>query len=57
MSAGGSRIRVVVADDHVPTRKRIRDALEADGCEICGEAGTAADAAELDQLLAGLAAS
>ena len=47
MSAGGSRIRVVVADDHVPTRKRIRDALEADGCEICGEAGTAADAAEL----------
>lgn len=47
MTAGGGRIRVVVADDHVPTRKRIRAALEAGGCEVCGEAATSAESIEL----------
>jgi DNA-binding NarL/FixJ family response regulator len=47
MTAGDSRIRVVVADDHVPTRRRIRDALETGGCEVCGEAATAAESVEL----------
>lgn len=47
MTADERRIRVVIADDHVPTRKRIRTALEAGGCEVCGEAATAAESIEL----------
>lgn len=44
---GNSAIRVVVADDHVPTRDDIRAALEDDGgFEICGEAGDAPGAIE-----------
>jgi DNA-binding NarL/FixJ family response regulator len=40
-------IRVVIADDHVPTRDDIRAALEDDGrFEICGEAGDAPGAIE-----------
>jgi DNA-binding NarL/FixJ family response regulator len=46
MTVGGDRIRVVVADDHVPTRKRIREALESGGCEVCAEASTAAEVIE-----------
>ena len=37
-------IRVVIADDHVRMRARIRAALEADGCVVCAEAGGADDA-------------
>jgi DNA-binding NarL/FixJ family response regulator len=41
-------IRVLVADDHVPTRVEIRTALEADGrFAICGEVSDAAAAVEL----------
>ena len=40
-------IRVVLADDHVPMRALLRRALEADGCEVCGEAGDAEHAIQL----------
>lgn len=36
--------RVLIADDHVPTRAGVRRALEHDGIEVCAEAATAADA-------------
>lgn len=36
-----------MADDHVPLRVRIREALEAGGCDVVGEGGTAAAAIEL----------
>lgn len=38
----GRRLRIVIADDHVPTRVSIRQALERADFEICGEAATAA---------------
>jgi DNA-binding NarL/FixJ family response regulator len=41
------RVRIVMADDHVPVRSMIREALEAGGCEVCGEGGTAQQAVEL----------
>ncbi|RNE66734.1 response regulator [Cryobacterium tepidiphilum] len=44
---GESRIRVVLADDHAHVRAQIRAALEAGGCEICGEGASAADAVQL----------
>lgn len=34
-------LRVVIADDHAPTRQTIREALEADGCIVVAEAATA----------------
>ena len=34
-------IRVLVADDHVPTRAGVRAVLEEDGFELCAEAGDA----------------
>lgn len=37
-------LRVLIADDHVPTRFGIRLALEAAGIEVCGEAADAAGA-------------
>jgi DNA-binding NarL/FixJ family response regulator len=40
------RARVLVADDHPPTRAGVRAALEAD-FEICGEAASAGEAVEL----------
>lgn len=40
-------IRVVIADDHPPTRSRIRQALEEGGCVVVGEAGTADEAVAL----------
>ena len=47
MTENGQPIRVVIADDHVPTREDIRLALEEDGrFEVCGEAGDAAGAVE-----------
>jgi DNA-binding NarL/FixJ family response regulator len=36
MSGG---VRVVIADDHAPLRAGIRRSLEADGFDVCGEAG------------------
>jgi DNA-binding NarL/FixJ family response regulator len=37
-------LRVLIADDHAPTRAGVRLALEAGGCEVCAEAATADDA-------------
>ena len=34
-------LRVVIADDHEPTREAVREALEAGGCVVLAEAGTA----------------
>jgi DNA-binding NarL/FixJ family response regulator len=38
--------RVLIADDHAPTRAGVRMALERDGIEICAEAINATDAVE-----------
>lgn len=40
-------MRIVLADDHTRMRARIRSALEADGCQVCGEAANAPDAVQL----------
>jgi DNA-binding NarL/FixJ family response regulator len=40
-------IRLVLADDHAPTRTRVRQALEADGCEVCGAGASASEAVAL----------
>ena len=37
-------LRVVMADDHARIRGRVREALEAGGCEVVGEGATADDA-------------
>jgi DNA-binding NarL/FixJ family response regulator len=42
-----SGIRVVIADDHAPTRGIIRAALEEGGCDICGEAANALEAVRM----------
>lgn len=42
-----SPVRVVMADDHARMRARIRDALEAGGCVVCGEGATADEAVAL----------
>ena len=39
MSDGG--LRIVIADDHPPTRSGVRDALEQQGCVVLAEAATA----------------
>jgi RNA polymerase sigma factor (sigma-70 family) len=39
-------IRVLVADDHIPTRTGVRLALEGHGFEVCAEAGGALEAIE-----------
>jgi DNA-binding NarL/FixJ family response regulator len=44
--AGGA-IRIVLADDHARVRSQVREALEADGCEVCGEGATAQEAIDL----------
>jgi DNA-binding NarL/FixJ family response regulator len=41
------KVRVVMADDHTRLRARVRAALEADGCLVCGEGATADDAIAL----------
>jgi two-component system, NarL family, nitrate/nitrite response regulator NarL len=33
-------LRVVIADDHAPTRELVREALEAHGCVVLAEAGS-----------------
>jgi DNA-binding NarL/FixJ family response regulator len=40
-------VRVVMADDHARMRTRIRDALEAGGCVVCGEGASADEAVAL----------
>ena len=40
------RVRIVIADDHAPTRAGIRAVLEEDGFEVCGEAANADAAVE-----------
>lgn len=40
-------IRVLLADDHAPTRDSVRRALEDGGCKVIAEAATAAEAVEL----------
>lgn len=42
-------IRIVLADDHARIRGRIREALEAGGCVVAGEAATGEDAVRLAQ--------
>lgn len=37
-------LRVVIADDHAPTRETVREALEAGGCLVLAEAGSASGA-------------
>ena len=37
-------LRVVVADDHAPTREMVREALESGGCDVVAEAGSASAA-------------
>ena len=37
-------LRVLLADDHPPTRAGVRMALERDGWEVCAEVGNAGDA-------------
>lgn len=37
-------LRVLVADDHLPTRAGVRAALEADGCEVVADVGDGAKA-------------
>jgi DNA-binding NarL/FixJ family response regulator len=39
-------LRIVVADDHPPTRVGVRTVLEADGFEVCAEADDAPSAVE-----------
>lgn len=41
------KARVVLADDHPQMRARVREALEAGGFDICGEAANAGKAVEL----------
>lgn len=41
------RLRVVMADDHARIRAKVRQALEADGWEVCGEGATAEEAIQL----------
>lgn len=47
MVSGQQRVRVVMADDHAPLRGLIRQALEGDDFEVCGEAASADGAIEL----------
>ncbi len=42
----GAVLRVVVADDHAPTRLGVRLTLEEAGMQVCAEAATASDAVE-----------
>jgi two-component system nitrate/nitrite response regulator NarL len=37
-------VRVLIADDHAPTRAGVRMVLERAGCEVCAEAATAEEA-------------
>ncbi len=47
MSEAPERLRVVVADDHAPTRIGVRVSLEVEGFDVVGEASNARTAIEL----------
>jgi DNA-binding NarL/FixJ family response regulator len=42
-----NRLRVLIADDHAPTRDDVRRALERGGLEVCAEAADAARAVQM----------
>jgi DNA-binding NarL/FixJ family response regulator len=42
-----ARVKVLIADDHVPTRAGVRMALESGGLEVVAEAGNAEEAVRL----------
>ncbi len=44
---GEANKRVVLADDHPPTRARIRDTLQNNGFDVCGEAASGTQAVQL----------
>jgi two-component system, NarL family, nitrate/nitrite response regulator NarL len=44
LPASVTRLRVLIADDHPPTRDDVRRALERAGLEVCAEAANAAEA-------------
>jgi DNA-binding NarL/FixJ family response regulator len=46
-ACGGTRYRIVIADDHALVRLAIRSELEEAGFDICGEAATGRDALEV----------
>jgi two-component system nitrate/nitrite response regulator NarL len=46
MTAGTDPLRVLIADDHVPTRAGVRMVLEHEGFEVCAEAANAEAAVE-----------
>jgi DNA-binding NarL/FixJ family response regulator len=46
MESSATRPRILVADDHPPTRAGVRMALERDGIEVCAEAASAEQAIE-----------
>jgi two-component system nitrate/nitrite response regulator NarL len=40
----GNELRILIADDHAPTRVRLREDLEEAGFEVCGEVATGREA-------------
>jgi DNA-binding NarL/FixJ family response regulator len=44
---GGPKLRVVIADDHAPTRSDVREVLERAGMEVVAEASDGAGAIEV----------
>lgn len=44
--SGNTRLRVLIADDHPPTRKGVRLALEQGNFQVCAECGDAESAVE-----------
>jgi DNA-binding NarL/FixJ family response regulator len=40
----GGALRILIADDHVQTRVRLREELQEAGFEVCGEAATGREA-------------
>lgn len=41
-----ARLRILVADDHALIRRALRELLENEGWEVCGEASTGSEAVE-----------
>ena len=41
-----ARVRILVADDHALIRRSLRELLEGEGFEVCGEASTGIEAVE-----------
>jgi DNA-binding NarL/FixJ family response regulator len=47
VSGGHDRVRILIADDHPPTRLLLREQLEDAGFEVCGEAASGIEALEI----------